>query len=148
MTHLSDRQLGLWLCLPPCTMALLDGTLTLLGQRPEYWSGDYAALSELNPVGWLLLRWHPWAFAVGLAFWVIIIVAAVTRLPRRFAVGFMFVVFFAHSIGVASWLLLRGDCGLALAAGSLVLAERLLSFSMRRARAHHERGALRNPPMS
>jgi hypothetical protein len=37
------------LCLPPLGLACLDAALTLLGQSPEYWGGNYGQVSELSP---------------------------------------------------------------------------------------------------
>src|SRR5262245_24726435 len=101
----------LWLCLPITTVCLLDGTLTLGGQSPAYWNGDYTSALEFNPVGSYFLQWSPLAFVLALGSWLVLVTAGVLWLPKRWAVLFTFGVVFGHALGVATWLVRHGWFG-------------------------------------
>jgi hypothetical protein len=124
----------LWLCLPPAALAVLDGILTLCGQSSDYWSGDFSAVCESNPLAWVFLRWHPLAFVLGLAAWTLAILFAGAAMPRLFAVPVLFTVFVVHSLGGASWLVRYGGWGWVLGMGLLIAAERVLALTWRKAR--------------
>ena len=67
MSAIKHRFLGL--CLPPLLLSVLDATLTLNGQSPEYWSGVYTAANEASPTMNHLLQIHPLAFVAGIVVW-------------------------------------------------------------------------------
>jgi hypothetical protein len=100
-----DRLLGL--CLPPLLLCALDGTLTLLGQAPAYWAGDYRAVNEASPTLHHLLRIHPAAFAAGLLAWAAVFVGLIVLLPDTLALMVGIAVTFGHTAGAATWLLFR-----------------------------------------
>ncbi len=48
----------------PAIVCLLDCVLTLYGQPPSYWAGQYHQAVEYNPPFLWLLRLHPLAFSI------------------------------------------------------------------------------------
>ncbi len=123
----------LWLALPAALTATVDVALTLDGQGPAYWAGDYALAHELNPIGYALLRGHPLFFAAAGAGWVALLAFAISRLPGSAAASAAFLAAFLHAIGGASWLWQFETAGAGLATAYLVAAERLVGHSWRKA---------------
>src|SRR5207253_5968731 len=95
-----------WLCGPAVLFCLLDATLTLAGQDPEYWQGTRTQVNEANPVGHWLLSWHELAFVAGIAVWMAVFTTATLRLPAPFAALVALSVAVAHTVGAATWLLM------------------------------------------
>src|SRR5436305_14356878 len=92
-----------WLCCAPAALIALDVGLTLRGQPPEYWQGQYHLARELNlPACWAL-RQHPTLFAAFGLLWVAAVCALVLRLPRRWARALALAVVCGHTCGAASW---------------------------------------------
>lgn len=104
------RRLG-GLCSPPLVMCLLDASFTLLGQSPEYWSGDYALANEASPTFHHLLRMHPAAFALGIAAWGALFSGLILLLPEPLALLTSITATFGHTVGTATWLLWRFQFG-------------------------------------
>jgi hypothetical protein len=107
-----SKMNGVWcrlvgLCLPPLVLCALDGTLTLVGQSADYWSGHYAAVNESSPTFNHLLQLHPMAFAFGLLVWSAIFVAIILLLPETPALIVSIAATFGHTVGAATWLLFR-----------------------------------------
>lgn len=109
MSGLRRRILGL--CLVPLLFCALDGTVTLIGQVPEYWVGNYEAVREGSPTFNHLLRVHPAAFVGGLSVWAIIFVSIILLVPDTLALICSLVVTIAHAVGAATWLLFRFEFG-------------------------------------
>src|SRR3954447_24772294 len=103
------------LCLPPLAACALDVGMTLQGQPPEYWAGEYALARELNPLAAVFLRYHPAAFALLAVAWAGTFCLAIRLLPRGLAFVTAFGLTFGHSLGAGSWLLPHGPPGWALA---------------------------------
>jgi len=99
--HASRRTL---MCLGPASFAAFDGTITLLGQRAEYWNG-YAAVQEFNPLAYVLLQWHPAVFAIGIIIWIAFFTVMIHKLPIRYAPIVAFSIMLGHALGAATWLL-------------------------------------------
>ena len=59
----------IWILLSAAIVYLIDSSLTLHGQSPDYWAGDYAAALEGNPLVHPILAWHPLAFVAAAAIW-------------------------------------------------------------------------------
>ncbi|MDP6546557.1 MAG: hypothetical protein QGH60_21470 [Phycisphaerae bacterium] len=94
------------LCIPPLILCLIDQTITLIGQTPAYWSGDYSNAREGNPLfNWLLCR-HPLAFEAGVLLWIAIFGCAILFLPRFVSKVVSVAVVLGHTWGAASWLCL------------------------------------------
>ena len=66
----------LWLCLPIIITDILDATVTMLGQPPEYWNGSYKLVSEFNPTARCLLTIHP----IGIVIYTILDIAVISTL--------------------------------------------------------------------
>lgn len=122
----------LWLSLPPGLLCLADAALTLRGQPLSYWTGGFSDVLELNPLGYVLLVFHPLAFVAGVAVYMAILLAAILRLPARWAVLLAFVLSIGHLIGGAGWLAREGVVGCLLAIGLIVAGERLVGLSWRK----------------
>lgn len=125
-------QQRLWLALPPVGLCLADAALTLWSQSPDYWRGDYAQVLEFNPLGHVLLASHPLAFAGGIAVYVVLVLALLLGLTRRWAVLLAFALSVGHAIGAAGWLAREGFAGFLIAVGLIVAAERLVGLSWRK----------------
>lgn len=126
------RPSGLWLCLPPVVMALIDLTLTLTGQSSEYWAGDYHLAEEANPLARPFLIWSPFVFlGLGLI-WVLAFSAFILLAPRWTAVFTSVALTFSHSVGSSTWLWRLGPQGIILTIIVFVVAERLVDLSWKR----------------
>jgi hypothetical protein len=113
----------------PAALIALDVGLTLAGQSPDYWRGHYAAADELNPPACWALQQHPLLFAAGGAVWLGAVSAGLLLLPRGWARATALAVVFGHTVGSASWLVLRGFGGWVVALLVFGLASGLLSWS-------------------
>lgn len=76
----------IWLLLGPLAASTADAALTLAFQPTAYWSGDYSAIREWNPVGRVLLGQHPLLFAAVAFGWIVLVAAAIFTIPRRHAI--------------------------------------------------------------
>ena len=123
-----------WLCLPPTLACGADVLMTLLGQRREYWGGDYQAVVEFNPAARLLLQVHPLAFGLAAAVSCALVALIVMRVNAGLAVFFSIVVTFCHAVAAASWLARLGVAGIGAAALLLLGVERATSLAIRRVR--------------
>ena len=121
-----------WLCCAPAALIALDVGLTLRGQVPEYWQGQYHTALELSPPACWALRQHPALFAAFGLLWAGAVCALVLRLPRRAARGLALAVVCGHACGAASWLVAGGVAGWAQALLLLALAYALLGWTWRR----------------
>ena len=93
----------LWWCLPVIVLSAADGLLTLWGQPESYWTGGYADINEYNPLAAWFLRLHPLAFAASGVPYLILVIALVLWLPRRWAVLAAVVLAATHALGVIVW---------------------------------------------
>lgn len=105
MGSVGQRLLGL--CLPPLVFCAADGAMTLVGQPPRYWAGDYAAVNEGAPSFNQLLQIHPAAFAAGLIIWEATLVGLILLLPDALALIVSIAATLGHTFGVSTWLLWR-----------------------------------------
>ena len=98
-----------WLCMPPLVFALVDYGVTMAGQPPEYWNGNFEAAFEGNP----LVRWcmtvHPWMFHGLTVLWVIAFTAFILWTPRGLARFGVLAVAFAHAFCIGTWMYDRED---------------------------------------
>ncbi len=94
----------LWLCVAPAVFTLLDQTLTLAGQAPEYWAGNFAYVNEGSPHGHWALAQHPLVFELGILLWVALFGAAIVLLPRLPALIVSLAVTMGHAWGASTWL--------------------------------------------
>lgn len=84
-------------------LILADACSTLIGQPDKYWQ-DYSKHWEANPLGKILLKWHPMAFVAGLIFWALIISCLIRLLPKILSQFIFLILFLGHSWAVFSWL--------------------------------------------
>ena len=102
MPQLRRRLLGL--CPVPVLLAVLDGWLTLYGQRPAFWAGDHSQVNEWTPGFHILLTHGPIAFIAGLAVWVLAFVGMILLLPPTLALAVCLGFTLGHAIGAFSWI--------------------------------------------
>ncbi len=119
------------LCLPPLGLACLDAVLTLLGQSPEYWAGNYGQVSELSPTFHHLLATHPLAFVVGIAGWILVFTGLILLLPETLALATSVAVVFGHTWGATSWLLYHFQYGYQACIGLFILTAIGLALGIR-----------------
>jgi hypothetical protein len=74
--NIHPRKGRLWLCVPIVLTDILDATVTMLGQPPEYWQGSYKLVSEFNPIARWLLAIHP----LGIVIYTILDIAVISML--------------------------------------------------------------------
>ena len=102
MWRLRRRLIGL--CLVPVLLALLDGTVTLIGQPAAYWAGDHSRVLEGTPGFRILLTYGPALFIAGHLVWELAFVAMILLLPSRLALAVCLMFTLGHTIGAFSWL--------------------------------------------
>ena len=112
----------LLLCIPPLILCLIDQTITLIGQTPAYWSGDYSNAREANPWFNWLLRQHPLAFEAGILLWIVVFVCAILFLPRLVSMVISVAIVLGHTWGTATWLCLKYTHGYWITIGMFVLS--------------------------
>src|SRR5262245_22594461 len=93
-----------WLWPAPVLLCLLDKGLTLWGQPPAYWAGDYARAAEGNPITRWCLEQHPAAYAAESILWVALFCALIAALPWLRANPVSLGVALGHVVGSATWL--------------------------------------------
>lgn len=102
MRELKRRVIGL--CLVPVLLAVLDGSVTLIGQPVGYWGGDYSQALEGTPAFRILLRQGPAVFMAGLAIYMSAFVGMIVMLPRTLALAICLQFTLGHTIGAFSWI--------------------------------------------
>ena len=94
----------LWLCVPPALFALIDYAITMRGQPAAYWSGNYAAVNEGNPLVHWCMTTHPALFH-GLTFlWIAAVSAFILKTPRLIARFAMLAITFSHAHCIGTWI--------------------------------------------
>jgi hypothetical protein len=95
------RLVGLGL---PCLLTwVLDVGLTLHGQPPEYWAGDYARTTEGAAFYRRLYALHPAAGAGGQLLWMGAVAGLVVLLPETCAVVVALAAAFGNTLGASTW---------------------------------------------
>ena len=117
MTNKSNQ---LPMCFGPVVACLCDLTVTLAGQSKEYWSGNWSAVTEGNPIPHWLLTQYPLALCGGIACWIAIFCTAILQLRPPVARVVAFVVMLGHATAASTWLLQMKPFGI-LYAGCLLL---------------------------
>lgn len=92
------------LCLVPLLLAVLDGSVTLVGQPAAYWAGDHSRVLEGTPGFRILLTHSPVAFIAGLTVWVLAFVGLILLLPTTLALAVCLLFTLGHTIGAFSWI--------------------------------------------
>lgn len=95
-------RLELWAV--PLVTCLTDKALTLLGQSPEYWNGDYLQVYEANPLVRTLLEIHPGCYSLGSLLYILLWLIPVVLLPKRTALVLSVWVTIAHAQGARTWM--------------------------------------------
>jgi len=96
------RFLGL--CLVPVLLAVLDGSVTLIGQPTAYWAGDHSRVLEGTPGFRILLTYGPAAFIAGHLVWQLAFVGMILLLPSTPALAICLMFTLGHTIGAFSWI--------------------------------------------
>lgn len=81
--------------------ALVDATLTLIGQEKEYW--QYRIVNEASPAYYFLFI-SPWLFIFGSIIWFIVLSLLFKKLKEPLNIFLMFLFLIGHSWGSSSWL--------------------------------------------
>lgn len=102
ISKLRRRLIGL--CSVPVLLAVLDGSVTLIGQPAAYWAGDYSRVLEGTPGFRILLAHGPAAYVAGLTVWVLAFVGLILLLPSRLALAVCLMFTLGHAIGAFSWI--------------------------------------------
>jgi hypothetical protein len=102
MANWQRRLVGLRL---PCLLTwMLDVGLTLHGQPPEYWAGDYARTTEGAAFYRRLYALHPAAAVGGHLVWVGLVASLLVLMPEILAVVLAIAAVFGHTFGASTWI--------------------------------------------
>jgi hypothetical protein len=94
-----------WLnAIPPILACCLDFIVTVIGQSPDYWTGDLSAANEANPVGAAFMSYHVSGLFVLTALWLALIFGLSYIVPAKFYKFFTLAVVMGHTVGAASWM--------------------------------------------
>ena len=99
------------LCIPPIVLCILDQSVTLIGQRADYWRGHYQLAVEGSPPFYWLLTHHYLAFEAGIAVWIALFSLVILLSPRWLAMAVSIAIVIGHTWGTATWLLFRFSQG-------------------------------------
>ena len=101
MSNWQRRLIGLGL---PCLLTwMLDVGVTLNGQPPEYWAGDYARTTEGNAFYRRLYALHPAAGIGGNLLSMGVVAGLLVLLPETFAVVVSLAAVFGNTFGASTW---------------------------------------------
>ena len=103
MSGVKRRFLGL--CLPVILAGSLDATLTLCGQSPAYWAGDYQQVNELGGFLNQLLRIHPLAFIAFECFQFVVVSCFILLVTDSLALLVSIASVFNAVLGASTWIL-------------------------------------------
>ncbi|MEM7548178.1 MAG: hypothetical protein AAF363_00780 [Bacteroidota bacterium] len=93
------------ICLIPALFAsILDITVTIVHQDPEYWQGNLSKANEGNPLGAVLMANSVYGLFLISGIWIAIIIVAGYYLPRLVSRIFILFVVIAHSYGASTWI--------------------------------------------
>lgn len=129
MSGIKHRFLGL--CLPPILCGTLDATLTLCGQSPAYWAGDYQQVNEMGGFLCQLLKIHPMAFIAFQCLQFVILSSFILLVTDSIALWVSITATFSASFGASTWILYRFSWGYATCHGLLFLVTLLLMLGIR-----------------
>ena len=93
-----------WLCLPFLVLFAVDVAVTLHGQSPAYWAGDYVDANEGFPIFAAALAAHPLAFIGLCALWGAIFSLIIVAAPARIAEITSLALINGHTWGAMTWL--------------------------------------------
>lgn len=97
------RRKLLGLCVPPLLLALIDGSLAVLGQSELYWS-NYLVVNEASPGFGALLKISPWALAAGAIVWMVAFSAMIVSAPPVMSLITSIAITLGHTVGSGSWI--------------------------------------------
>jgi hypothetical protein len=99
MANWRRRLVGLGV---PCLLTwMLD--LTLSGQPPEYWAGDYSRTTEAAAFYRSLYTVHPAAGIGGQVLWMGVVAGLLVLLPETLAVVLALAAVFGNTFGASTW---------------------------------------------
>lgn len=91
--------------------AAIDGTLTLIGQSPDYWQ-NYKLVNEGSPA-FIILAIHPGLFITGGILWFVFWYLVYKRLKEPWNIMLTIGFIAGHAYGASSWLTkIMGESGL------------------------------------
>ena len=88
-----------------------DIGLTLAGQPPAYWEGDYSLAEEGNPLVLPFLARSPWLFVAAALAWGAVLGAVVLLWHHRAGEWLAVMTTLSHAFGGACWLARLGAVG-------------------------------------
>ena len=99
------RPTRLLMCLGPAVLCSIDVAVTLAGQPPEYWAGNFHRAVEGNPIPRWFLQQHPLAMVAGCLLWITLFSAAIHYLSKPTARVVALALMVSHAVGVSTWLI-------------------------------------------
>jgi hypothetical protein len=89
--------------IPAYFASIIDITITIANQAPEYWKGDLSKANEGNPIGGTLMKMDVSGIFIISGLWLLIIGPLGYHLPNKLSSIFLLFVLVAHSFGAATW---------------------------------------------
>ena len=90
--------------IPAYIASIIDITITITHQAPEYWQGDLTKANEGNPIGGTLMAIDVSGIFIISGIWLLIIGPLGYHLPRKLSRIFLLFVLVAHSYGASTWI--------------------------------------------
>ncbi|WP_226895515.1 hypothetical protein [Luteolibacter marinus] len=96
--------LAIRLLVLPVMLSVIDFSVTLSFQPPEYWDGDRAALVEANPIARWVLMAHPLLIVPAMLAWYALVFPLVFQTPARIGLRVIAAHLLAYPISISGWL--------------------------------------------
>jgi hypothetical protein len=97
------KQAKLYQLIPAFCASIIDITVTVVHQAPEYWAGNLSKANEGNPIGNLMMKNHVSGIFVISGIWLVLIGLLGYYLPRKWSKVFLLFAVIAHSYGASTW---------------------------------------------
>jgi hypothetical protein len=96
----------------PITLSVIDFSVTLHFQPPEYWIGDRTALIEFNPIARWVLMIHPLLIIPAMMTWYTLMFPLIFKMPASFGLRVISAHLLGHLIAISGWLIRMCDDGI------------------------------------
>jgi hypothetical protein len=90
--------------IPAYIASIIDISITIAHQSPEYWQGDLTQANEGNPIGGSLMAMDVSGIFIVSGVWLLLIGPLGYYLPRKISKVFLLFVLVAHSYGASTWI--------------------------------------------
>lgn len=103
--------LALRLLVLPVALSVVDFSVTLAFQPPEYWGGDRAALVEANPIARWVLMLHPLLIVPAMMAWYVLMFPLIFQTPAWIGLRVLALHLLGTVTVISGWLIRMRDDG-------------------------------------